>query len=104
VAGKTVSDSRAISEGRGIETATRRLAVALDSLEAALVRRQEADSRQSALGDQIATLGADRARLASELDRQIARGNRLEGANREAAQRVERAMDAVRTVTDSAEA
>lgn len=92
-----------MSEGRGIETATRRLSVALDSLEAALTRRQEADGRQLSLTSQIATLGSDRARLAAELDRQVARASRLEDANREAAQRIDRAIEVVRAIAEPAE-
>lgn len=93
----------AVADGRGIETATRRLSVALDSLEAALARRQEADGRHSALSAQMAALGADRSRLAAELDRQTARANRLEGANKEATQRIDRAMEAVRSVAGEQE-
>jgi hypothetical protein len=93
-----------MTEGRGIETATRRLSVALDSLEAALARRQEVDGRHAVLTNQIATLGLDRAQLAAELDRQTARVSRLEGANREAMVRVDRAMEAVRSVADATEA
>ena len=92
-----------MSEGRGIETATRRLSIALDSLEAALARRQDADSRAVALGEQIATLGADRARLAADLDRQMARARRLEGVNRDVAQRIDNVMETVRTVAGAAE-
>lgn len=87
-----------MSEGRGIETATRRLSIALDSLEAALARRQDADGRAVALGEQIATLGADRSRLAADLDRQTARARRLESANRDVAQRIDNAMETVRAV------
>jgi len=87
-----------VSEGRGIETATRRLSIALDSLEAALARRQDADGRAVALGEQIATLGADRSRLAADLDRQTARARRLEGVNRDVAQRIDNAMETLRAV------
>ena len=87
-----------MSEGRGIETATRRLSIALDSLEAALARRQDADGRAVALGEQIATLGADRSRLAADLDRQTARARRLEGVNRDVAQRIDNAMETLRAV------
>jgi len=92
-----------MSEGRGIETATRRLSIALDSLEAALARRQDADGRAVALGEQIATLGADRARLAADLDRQTARARRLEEANRDVAQRIDNAMETVRAVAGASE-
>ena len=87
-----------MSEGRGIEIATRRLSIALDSLEAALARRQDADGRAVALGEQIATLGADRSWLAADLDRQTARARRLEGANRDVAQRIDNAMETLRAV------
>ena len=57
-----------MSETDSIEIASRRLALALDALEAAAERRGETDRDQEALVTQIHALGDDRARLASELD------------------------------------
>lgn len=87
-----------MTDGTAIEAATRRLAAALDGLEAALERRREADARQRALAMQVAALGSDRARLAAELDQQAARASRLDGANRDVVRRLDVAMDAVRAV------
>jgi hypothetical protein len=83
-----------------IEAATRRLASALDGLDAALERRREVDGREAALAAQVAALGLDRSRLAAELDRELSRAVRLDGANREVTRRLDLAMEAVRTVVD----
>jgi len=87
-----------MSETDSIETASRRLALALDALEAATERRQETDRREDALAAQIHALGADRARLASELDQASARSRGLETANREVAQRIAQAIETIRGV------
>ena len=81
-----------------IETASRRLALALEALEAAAERRQETDRSEDTLAAQIQALGADRARLASELDQASARSRRLESANREVAQRIAQAIETIRGV------
>jgi hypothetical protein len=78
-----------------IEIARRRLAVALDALDAACERRGDADRRQEALIEQVHALGDDRARLASELDHATARGRGLETANREVAERLAAAIDTI---------
>jgi hypothetical protein len=82
------------------EAATRRLVQALDTLEAAVERRREADRIESRLEDQVQALGADRSRLASELDAQAARARKLESTNRDIAQRLDAAMDNIRSVLD----
>jgi hypothetical protein len=81
-----------------IEIASRRLALALDALEAAAERRGEADRTEAALVSQIEALGADRARLASDLDHEAARSRGLETANRQVAHRIDQAMEAIRGV------
>jgi hypothetical protein len=81
-----------------IEAATRRLALALDALEAAVERRRDADLGESALAEQVQILDADRSRLAAELDAAAARGRRLETANRDIAQRLDAAIDTIRAV------
>jgi hypothetical protein len=90
-----------MSDASGIEAATKRLAAALDSLEAALERRRQADRSEAALATQVSTLGADRSRLAAELDQQTARAHRLEATSREVSRRLDLAMDAIRTVVDT---
>ena len=89
-----------MNDQTSIEAATRRLAQALDALDAAVERRREADRGQSRLEDQVQALGADRSRLASELDSQAARARRLEGTNRDIASRLDAAMDNIRSVLD----
>jgi Domain of unknown function (DUF4164) len=84
-----------------IDAATRRLVLALDALEAALDRRLEADANGSALATQFHALGADRSRLASELDAETARSRQLEAANREIARRLDMAIDQIRLVLDA---
>jgi predicted nucleic acid-binding Zn-ribbon protein len=78
-----------------IEIARRRLAIALDALDAACERRGDADRRQEALMKQIQALGEDRARLASELDHAAARSRGLETANRDVADRLAAAIDTI---------
>ena len=79
-----------------IEAASRRLALALDALDAAAERRRERFRNEAALSAQVHALGNDRSRLAGELDHAMARARALEAANREVAQRLERAIGTVR--------
>jgi chromosome segregation ATPase len=85
-----------MSEANSIEIASRRLALALDALEAAAERRSENDRSEQALATQIQALGADRARLASELDHAAARSRGLETANREVARRLAQSIETIR--------
>jgi hypothetical protein len=93
--------ARSMSEPDLIETASRRLAQALEALDAAAERRQEADRGEEALAGQLHVLGADRARLAAELDAASARSRTLTDANREVAQRIDAAIDTIRGVLAS---
>jgi hypothetical protein len=85
-------------EPSAIDSASKRLALALDALAAAVERRREADRGEQTLDAQLHALGADRSRLASELDAAVARTRTLEIANREVAQRVDAAIDSIRSV------
>jgi uncharacterized membrane protein YccC len=87
-----------MSEAESVEAASRRLAQALDALDAAVERRRDADISEEALANQIQALGADRARLAGELDHATARSRNLETANREIAQRLDQAIETIRGV------
>jgi hypothetical protein len=87
-----------MSDADSIETATRRLALALDALEAAAERRSEAARGEKLLANQVHALGTDRARLAGELDEVTARARTLETANRQAMQRIDRAIETIRDV------
>ena len=53
---------------------------------------------EQALTAQVHALGDDRARLARDLDSAVARSRALEAANREVAQRIERAIETIRGV------
>ena len=90
-----------MADASSIENATRRLSAALDGLEAALERRRESDRGEAALVAQVTALGTDRSRLASELDQQTARAQRLDAASRDVAQRLDIAIETVRTVVDA---
>jgi ABC-type transporter Mla subunit MlaD len=84
-----------------IEAASKRLALALDSLDAAAERRRDAARNEAALTTQIHVLGDDRARLAGELDAAVARSRALASANREVAQRIAAAIETIRGVLAS---
>jgi chromosome segregation ATPase len=89
-----------MSEDDSVEVASHRLALALEALEAAAERRSEIDRGQESLFTQIHALGTDRARLASELDYATARSRGLENANRDVAQRIDQAIEAIRGVLE----
>ena len=81
-----------------IEAATRRLMSALDALESAVERRREADRDEDELASRIQALGADRSRLADELDGSLVKSRKLERANREIAERLDVAIETIREV------
>ena len=93
-----------MSEPSPIDAASKRLALALDALAAAVDRRQSADRGELSLASQLHALAADRSRLAAELDATAARARSLETINRDVAQRLEAAMGAIRAIlTDDAQ-
>ena len=92
-----------MSNTNSIELAARRLTLALDALEAATERRQEADRGEASLANQVHALGSDRARLASDLDETTARARALETANREVVQRIDQAIETIRGVLSADE-
>jgi chromosome segregation ATPase len=92
-----------MSDTYSIDHAARRLTLALDALEEAAERRQEADHGEASLASQVLALGADRARLASELDETTARARALETANREVMGRIDEAIEKIRTVLSADE-
>src|SRR5258706_188993 len=94
-------DGEAMTDSSAIETATRRLAAALDALEAALERRRDSDKGEGALAAQVHALGTDRSKLASDLDAVTARSRRLEATNREIAQRLDVAIGSIRQVIET---
>jgi chromosome segregation ATPase len=86
-----------------IDAALRRLSDALGALETVAERRQENDQGQDSLASRIQDLGADRSRLAHELDGSLARSRSLEVANRNIAERLDAAIDQIRNVLTSGE-
>jgi hypothetical protein len=87
-----------MADHSAIETATRRLQAALDGLESAVEARLEASAGAGKLADQLHMLETDRAKLAADLDHAAARSKSLENTNREIAQRLDVAMDSIRSV------
>jgi Domain of unknown function (DUF4164) len=92
-----------MSEPSPIETASKRLALALDALAAAVERRQSADLGEQTLAGQLHALAADRSRLAADLDAAAARVRSLETINRDVAQRLETATGAIRAILADAQ-
>ena len=86
-----------------IDAATRRLMSALDALESAVERRREADRDESELASRIQALGADRSRLADELDNSLVKTRKLERTNREIAEKLDAAIGTIRAVLDTGE-
>ncbi len=84
-----------------VEQAARRLSAALDMLDAAVEGRLEIDRSRAILTEQLHALDADRARLAADLDVQVARVRSLEAANRDVASRLDAAMENIRHVLES---
>ena len=92
-----------MTEGSAIDVASKRLALALDALAAAVERRHKADRDEETLAAQLHALGADRSRLAAELDAAAARVRALESANREVAKRLDAAARVIRSVLATSE-
>jgi hypothetical protein len=90
-----------MTDTSAIDAASRRLALAMDALEAAVERRREADREHTDLTEQIQALGSDRSRLAAELDTTTARARTLETTNREIARRLDVAIESVRGVLEA---
>ena len=86
-----------------IDAATWRLMAALDALESAVERRREADRDEDELATRIQALGADRSRLADELDGSLVKTRKLERVNREIAERLDAAIGTIRSVLDAGE-
>jgi hypothetical protein len=87
-----------VTDQGAIDMAVKRLALALDALDAAVERRREADRSEAALANQVQALGLDRTRLAAALDGETARSRRLESANREVAERLDAAIASIQSV------
>ena len=92
-----------MTEQSAIDMAVKRLALALDALDAAVERRREADRNEEGLVAQVQALGLDRAKLADTLDGETARTRKLESTNREIAQRLDAAIVSIQSVLDTNE-
>ena len=92
-----------MSDQSAIDIAVKRLALALDALDAAVERRREADRGEDALAKQVQALGLDRTRLAEALDGETARARQLEMTNRDVATRLDAAMASIQSVLDANE-
>jgi hypothetical protein len=92
-----------MTEQSSIDAAVKRLALALDGLDAAVERRRGADRVEQALADQVQALGLDRSKLAAALDGETARSRKLEATNREVAERLDTAMSSIQSVLDANE-
>jgi predicted nucleic acid-binding Zn-ribbon protein len=90
------------SGGTDIDAATRRLTAALDALERAVERRRDADRNEDELASRIQALGADRSRLADELDGSLVRTRKLERTNREIAEKLDAAIGTIKSVLEAA--
>jgi len=90
-----------MTDAGAIEAATKRLMQALEGLEAAAERRREADHADLGVADQLHALGADRSRLAAELDAATARARALESTNQEVARRLDSAIETIRSVIEA---
>ena len=86
-----------------IDAATRRLMAALDALESAVERRHEADRDENELASRIQALGADRSRLADELDGSLVKTRKLERTNREIAEKLDAVIGTIRAMLDAGE-
>jgi hypothetical protein len=89
-----------MTDQSAVDTAVKRLALALDALDAAVERRTQADQSEEGLAAQVQALGTDRTRLAAALDGETARSRKLEATNREIAERLDTAMASIQSVLD----
>jgi hypothetical protein len=89
-----------MTDPSAIEAAVQRLAQALDALQAAVVRKRESETGGDGVAMQLHALGADRARLAVELDAAAAHARKLEDTNREVARRIDIAMGTIQKLLD----
>ena len=92
-----------MTEQSAIDTAVKRLAMALDALDAAVERRREGDRGEQALVAQVQALGLDRTKLAASLDGETAKLRKLESTNRAIAQRLDTAIASIQSVLETKE-
>lgn len=103
MSGMEAADEAMDSSPPTLDVALRRLAAALDLLEAAASRRAGADRGRAELTEEYAVMQDDRRRLAVELDGALARGRTLEDAHQAVARRLGHAIASVRAIVERAE-
>jgi len=87
-----------MNDSNRLEASFKRLAVALDNLEAASERRASVDRLRVDQEEALSVMQDDRSRLANELDGALARVRRLDEANGEAMRRLHSAGAALRAL------
>ena len=90
-----------MSDTHAVDQAVRRLNDALDALDAVVELRLEGDRRRGMLAEEVHDFSMDRSRLASELDNVQAHSRALETSNREAARRLDEAMNVIRDIIEA---
>lgn len=96
----TVATGQRVTGDGPLDTAVKRLARALDALDAAVERRREADRNEDTLAAQVQMLGVDRARLADQLDGEAALARQLKDANRDVAERLDKAIGEIQSLLE----
>lgn len=83
-----------------LKQAINRLAKSIEALEKAADGRLEQEQDYVESEAEVQRMGADRARLAQELDNSEAKAERLQEANTEVSRRLVSAMETIRAVLD----
>jgi hypothetical protein len=87
-----------MSDTDAVDQAVRRLNDALDALDSVVELRLEGDRRRGMLAEEVHDFSMDRSRLAAELDHVQAHSRAVETTNREAARRLDEAMNVIRDI------
>jgi hypothetical protein len=87
-----------MNDTHAVDQAVRRLNDALDALDAVVELRLEGDRRRGMLAEEVHDFSMDRSRLAAELDHVQAHSRAVETTNREAARRLDEAMNVIRDI------
>jgi hypothetical protein len=89
---------RELGKDNAFGEASDRLQRALERLETAVEARLDREGKVLSVEEEVQRMTADRGRLAGDLDAALARGLRLEEANREVSRRLVGAMEQIRDV------
>ncbi len=85
-----------------LDAALHALESAVTQLEAAHARRKHRDAQVGDVEAELQLMRSDRSRLADELDAAVARGNALDAARTDVANRLERAIHTIRNTLGKA--